>query len=190
MRIIVDDDRSFGFAHLGEAALNSLEPLEPCNNILIGDPELERDGNGGKRILDIVAPRDRNVHSDRSSLTVLVEDQCVEVGAARHGSHVLRANVGKRGKTVGHDAPVTDPADQILNLWMVDANNRKAIERHVLDELDKRVLHCVEASIMFEMLGVDVRDHRDRSVEPQKASIAFVCLDHPPVAFAEPAFDP
>ena len=33
--IIVDDHRTVGFAHLGEAALDSFEPFKPGNNCLI-----------------------------------------------------------------------------------------------------------------------------------------------------------
>ena len=44
----------------------------------------------------------------------------------------------------------------------------------------------VEAAIMFEMLGIDVGDDRDGPVEPKEAAVAFVGLDHPPVALAEP----
>ena len=44
----------------------------------------------------------------------------------------------------------------------------------------------VEAAVMFEMLGIDVGDDRDRPVEAEEAAVALVGLDHPPVAFAEP----
>ena len=73
-----------------------------------------------------------------------------------------------------------------LHLGMVDAQHRGAVEGHVLDELDERVLDLVEAAVMVEMLGIDVGDDRDRAVEPQEAAVALVGLDHHPVALAEP----
>ena len=68
---------------------------------------------------------------------------------------------------------------------MVEAQDRRAIEGHVLHELDERVLDPVEAAIMVEMLGIDIGDDRDRAVEPEKAAVAFVGLDHHPFAVAE-----
>ena len=70
-------------------------------------------------------------------------------------------------------------------------STRDAVERHVLDELDERLLDRVEAAIMVEMLGIDVGDDRDRAVEPQEAAVALVGLDHHPVADAPSrAFEP
>ena len=69
---------------------------------------------------------------------------------------------------------------------MIDAEQGGAVEGHVLDELDERVLDLLEAAIMVEMLGIDVGDDRDRAVEPQEAAVALVGLDHHPVGAAEP----
>ena len=73
---------------------------------------------------------------------------------------------------------------------MVDAEQRRAVEGHVLDELDERVLDLLEAAIMIEMLGIDVGDDRDRAVEPQEAAVALVGLDHHPVGAPSRAFEP
>ena len=69
---------------------------------------------------------------------------------------------------------------------MVHAHHREAVERHVLDELAVGLLDLFEPAVMLEMLGIDVGDDRDRPVEAEEAAVAFVGLDHHPVALAEP----
>ena len=122
--IIVDDDRAFHFADLREATLDTFKPFKCSNNCLIGNTKLERDRNRSQRILDIVAARDRHMHRDGASLTIAAEDQCIEITAARHRRHIVRANVGERREAIGHDPPVADSADDVLHLRMVDAQDR------------------------------------------------------------------
>ena len=59
--VIVDDDRAVGFADLGEAALDAVEPFEAGNDCLVRNAELERDGDRGQRILDVVPAGDRDI---------------------------------------------------------------------------------------------------------------------------------
>src|SRR3546814_12879999 len=68
---------------------------------------------------------------------------------------------------------------------MVETEHRGAIEGHILDKFDERVLDRVEAAIMVEMFGIDVGVDRDRPVEAQEAAVAPVVLDVPPVATAQ-----
>ena len=100
--------------------------------------------------------------------------------------HIVGAQVRQRGEAVGHDPPVADSADDVLHLRMVDAHHRETVEGHVLDELAVGLLDLLEPAVMLEMLGIDVGDDRDRPVEPKEAAVAFVGLDHHPVALAEP----
>ena len=77
-------DRTVDFADLGEAALDAFEPFEAGNDCVVGNSELQRDGDRGKRILDIVAAGDRHVHGlDRPPLAVLVEDHARRSGCRR-----------------------------------------------------------------------------------------------------------
>jgi hypothetical protein len=73
---------------------------------------------------------------------------------------------------------------------MIDAQQGRAVERHVLDELDEGILHAVERAIMFEMLGIDVGDHRDGAVEAQERAVALVRLHHHPVELPSRALEP
>ena len=103
------------------------------------------------------------------------------------GVDILAAHIGLGGEAVGDDAPVAHARDDRLHLGMIDAQQGRAVERHVLDELDERVLDRVEAAIMIEMLGIDIGDDRDRAVEPQEAAVALVGLDHHPVGLRRAA---
>ncbi len=44
---------------------------------------------------------------------------------------------------------------------MVDAHHREAVERHVLDEVAKCVLHRLEGLEVIEMFGIDIGDDGD-----------------------------
>ena len=160
---------------------------KPCGDHLVGDAHLRRHADRGQRVLDIVPAGHRQVrcprscaprHGGRGSTRRTV--------AAGHRHDILAAHVGLGGEAVGDDPPVAQARDDRLHLGMVDAEQGRAVEGHVLDELDEGVLHLLEAAIMIEMLGIDVGDHRDRAVEPQEAAVALVGLDHHPVGLAEP----
>ena len=188
--VIVDHDRAIGFADLCEAPFYPFEPFEPGNDCFIRNAKLQRHRDRGQRVLDVVTARDRHVKRDGPTLAVPAEDQRVEPRSARHRRHIVRPDVGERREAVGDDPPVADPADDVLNLGMIDAQHRETVEGHVLDELDERVLDAIEIAIMLEMLGIDVGDDGDGSVEPEEAAVALVSLDHPPVAFPSRALEP
>src|SRR5881398_110379 len=112
VRIIVDDDRAVGFAHPGEAAFYTVEAIEPLEDRIVAQPHLQRHRDRSKRILDIVAPGHR--HFDAlygAALAVAGEHERIEATAAGDVRDVVSPNVGQRGKAVGDDAPVADPAD-------------------------------------------------------------------------------
>ena len=69
-------------------------------------------------------------------------------------------HVGLRIFAVGDDAAILDAADEALHHRMVDAHHREAVERHVLDEGAKRLLHGFESLEVIEMLGIDIGDDR------------------------------
>src|SRR5438132_2400685 len=96
---------------------------------------------------------------ERAALPFPAEDHDVEPAAPWHWRNIVGANVGERGKAVSDDPAVADASDHSLYFGMVDAQHGQAVERHVLDELDERVLDPLEAAVMFEMLGIDVGHH-------------------------------
>ncbi len=95
-------------------------------------------------------------------------------------------NVSVGAQAVSDDAAIGDAGDQGLHLGMVEAHYGKAIERNVLDEAHEGVAQRVEGTVVIEMLGIDVGDHRDGRGQAQERAVRFVGLDHHPVACAQP----
>ena len=132
----------------GEAPLDPAEAGERLAQHVVGDAELARDRDRGERVLHIVAAR----HGEAQALDALVDEAAHRGRAARRRTRcragskrrLERAHVGLRAEAVGDQAPVGDPAEQRLDLGMIDAQHGEAVERHVLDEARKAVVHRVE----------------------------------------------
>ena len=69
---------------------------------------------------------------------------------------------------------------------VVGAGDDRAVERHFVREVDERLLQIVEPAVVFEMLVVDVRNHRNRRKQLQERPVAFVRLGHHQLAAAQP----
>ncbi len=97
-----------------------------------------------------------------------------------------QAHVGLRVFAVSEDTPILQLADQRLHHRMVGAHHSKAVERDILDEGAKRILHRIECLEMVEVLRIDIRDDRDIGRQFQKRPIGFIGLNDHPVSAAEP----
>lgn len=185
--VIVDDRGTCDLAHLGEAPLDPAELGETLLDRRIGNAQLQRHADRGERVLDIVAAGHRQFDIlDRAGRAVAIADDCLEPIAAGMRRDVHAPHIGARRKAIGHDPPVTDARDDRLHFGMIEAQQRRTVEGHVLDELDERRLHLLERAIMVEMLGIDVGHDREGAVEPQEAAVALIRLDDHPVALAQP----
>ena len=122
---------------------------------------------------------------DQARLAIAVAHRHVEAVATWKWHDTLAANVGLRGETVGDDAAIANAGHDALHFGVIQAQEGGAVEGHVLDELDEGALDRVEIAIVIEMLGIDVGDHRERTVEAQEAAVALIGLDHHPVARAQ-----
>ena len=128
---------------------------------------MQRDRDGGERVLDIVAARHGQIDAlYRAAVPVTVADHDIEAVAVGARHDVGAAHIGLRGKAVGDDAAVADARDDRLHLRMIEAEHRRAVEGDILDEFDEGVLDRVEAAIMVEMFGIDIGDDGDGAVEP------------------------
>ena len=58
---------------------------------------------------------------------------------------------------LAYHAAVADLADPRLHFRVVDANDRRAVERHIVDELHEGILYPVEVTIVVEVLGKDIQ---------------------------------
>ena len=103
---------------------------------------------------------------------------------------VEKARVGLRILAVGQNPPVLDPPDQLLHRGMIEAHDGEAVKRQILDQGEKGLLDRVEGLEVVEVLGIDVGDDRDVGRQLEEGAVAFVGLDHHPVAGAEPRIGP
>ena len=103
---------------------------------------------------------------------------------------VHEAHVGLRILAVGQNSAVFDLADEFLHGRMIEAHDREAIERQVSDQRQKGVLDGVEGLEVVEVLGIDVGDDGDVGGQLEERAVAFVGLDHHPVASAKPRVGP
>ena len=141
MAVIVDDRHAAGLADLGEAPLDPAELGEALLDRRIGNAQLERHADRGERVLDVVAARHRQLDAlDRAGGAVAVADDRLEAVAAMMRHHVDAAHVRAGGKAIGHDPAIAHARDDRLHFGMVEAQQRGAVEGHILDKLDERVL--------------------------------------------------
>ena len=86
-------------------------------------------------------------------------------------------------------APVSDDAaihqrKKLLDVFVVQAQDGRAVERHLLDELEERGANLDDGRIVIQMLAVDVGDHGQDRAELQKRAVAFVGFHHQEIALA------
>ena len=69
---------------------------------------------------------------------------------------------------------------------IVGAQDRDAVERHAVQEVDEGLLELREiVPVGLHVVGVDVGDHRHHRQQVQERRVGFVGLDHDVVAAAE-----
>src|SRR3981189_711794 len=81
-----------------------------------------------------------------------IAEGALEAGTATVRIEIGQPRVGLRIFAIGDDTAVLDLADDGLHHRMVDATDREAVERHVLDETAERLLQRLERLEMIEML--------------------------------------
>src|SRR5712672_924315 len=74
-----------------------------------------------------------------------------------------------------------------LHVRFIEAENRRAIEGHAIDELHEGVLNVFERGILIEMFPVDGGDNGDYRCQEQKSAVAFIGFDDEEFTFAEPS---
>ena len=101
-------------------------------------------------------------------------------GADVDGAHLgllADAVAGHRALHVGHD---------FAHRRVVDAQDRRAIEGHAMQEFEEGALELAEVvPVGFHVVGVDVGHHRHHRHQVQERCIGLVGLDHDVVAAAE-----
>ncbi len=137
------------------------------------DSDLHRDRDRGERIhRDMNAGRGNRHGAQRLALTHDFEARRETVD-----DDFLGAQVGV-GRHAIRDHRLANRGQQRAHIDAVDAENSRAIERHVIDEAQKRIAHAIDISIMIEVLGIDVGNDRERRHQQQKRRVALVGLGH------------
>src|SRR3546814_8959097 len=85
---------------------------------------------------------------DRAYIAVAVAHRDIETVRTAFGGHVDPADIGLRREAIGHNPPIADARHDPLHFRMVQAQQRRAIERHVLDKLDIRRLDVIDIAKM------------------------------------------
>src|SRR5579884_1619151 len=106
-----------------------------------------------------------------------------ELAFGRGQDDVFDFEIDLRGASVG-DGAAANGGEDLLDVFIFNAEDRRAIERNFIDELGEGVLNIGESRVMIQMLAVDVGDYGDDGRELKKRSVAFVRFDHQNGAFA------
>jgi hypothetical protein len=80
----------------------------------------------------------------------------------------------------------TRGSKQELHVRLVEAHDRGAVERHLVEEGDEGVAHCLEGAVVVEVLGVHGGDDGNRRRELEEGAVRFVGLGHQVLPLAEP----
>ena len=70
-------------------------------------------------------------------------------------------------------------------LAIVQADDRGAVERHLVDELDEGGADVVERRVVIQVLAIDVGDHGDDGRELEERAVALVGFHHQEIAVAD-----
>ena len=106
---------------------------------------------------------------------VRVVVQHLERGPERPERDVPCLVIGLGAHAVGLVA-LLDLRDERLDVRLVQAEDRHAVERHLVDEREEGRLDLVDVPVIVEMLRVDVGDHGDGRRELEEAPVALVRL--------------
>src|SRR5215467_9193753 len=152
MPVVVDDRDATGAPQDLKAALDSREAGQRALNGGERDLEIEAHADRRKRVEHVVAARDlqRDLAEEAPAL--------VDLEAAGHARQLqaARDEVRARLEPVRDDA-LLDSRNQELDVRLVQAQDHRAVERHLVDERHEGLADRVEAAVVIEVLGVDGR---------------------------------
>ncbi len=89
--------------------------------------------------------------------------------------------VGLRAVSVG-DRAALHQRHNTLHVGVVEAQDRRAVERNLVDELDEGGPDVVDGAVAIEVLAIYIGYHRHDGRELQKGAVALVGLYYQKVA--------
>ena len=176
----------FQFAGAGKAALDAAERGERLPDRLRAHAEPMRDGKRGRRVQRVVMAGHRHddvfKHGLGAALAVANDRRKARNAIAE--IETGEPDIGVRIFPIGDDAPVLDLGRKLSHDRMVEAHDRETVEGNIFDESAKSLLDRRESSEMIEVFGIDIGDDRYIGGKLEESAIAFVGLDHHPIAAA------
>src|SRR5712671_5052396 len=181
MAVVVDHSNVVHGAFDVEAPTNTRKFAQAFANQFGGNVEIERDCGGGGGVAYIVDAR-RMEELENAEVIAFVGQ--AKFAAQSFELDVADDEIGLAGRAVSDDGALYAGNDG-LHVGLVEAENRRAIKGHAIDELHEGVLNVFERGILIEMFPVDGGDHRHHGRQAQKGTVAFVCFDYEKFTFAE-----
>src|SRR5713101_3390054 len=181
MAVIVDHGNVVDRAFNVEAPADSREFAEAIADQLRGHVEVEGDSRCGRGVAHIVDAR-RMKELENAEVVAFVGQ--AKFAAQAFELDVADDEIGLAGSAVGNNRALY-ARDHGLHVRLVQAQNRRAVKRHAIDELYEGILNVFQRGILIEMLAVDGGDGGDNGREQQEAAVAFVGFDHEELALTE-----
>ena len=181
MAVVVDHEHPTLLALHLEAAMDAAELLESAAGTAEGDLELRR-RRERRQGVERVMPSG-HVQPHRPDLPSVAPD--LEGRLQSLHPELARLPVGLGRRTVGDEA-LADLRQEGPHVHVVDAQDREAIERHAMDELQVRLTHPLHVAVEIEVLAVDVRHHGNDRGEKEEGPVALVGLGDQELRLAEP----
>src|ERR1700730_1008761 len=181
MAIVVDHRDVVDHALNVEASADTREFAEAFADQLCRNVQIERDSSGSGGVAHVVNAW-RMEELEYAEVVAFV-------GQAKFTAEAFELDVGDDEIGLTRSAVGDDRALHVwnngLHVGLVNAQNRRAVKGHAIDELHEGILNIFERGILVQMLAVDGGHDSDDGRKQQEAAVAFVGFDHEEFAFAE-----
>ncbi len=156
--------RCFDVGDMLQPSIDALESRQRALDRRVIDPELSRHGDCGKRIENVVRPRE--VHGDLERRRRSSQD--IERGLQPLASDVLGSYVRGLAQSVAQNRPA-NAAQDAFDVHIIQTQHGQPIERQVVEELHEALLEKLEISaVRNKVIVVDVCDDRDERLKVRK----------------------
>src|SRR5712672_295995 len=181
MAVVVDHCDIVDGALNVEAPTDAGKFAQTFANQFGGNVEIERDRGGGSGVAHVVDARGME-ELENAEIVAFVGQP--KFAAQPFELDVTDDQISLAGCAVSDDGALHIGNDG-LHVGLVEAENRRAIEGHAIDELHEGVLDIFERGVLIEMFPVDGGDHCDHRRQEQKCTVAFIGFDDEEFTFAK-----
>ena len=157
MTVVVDHQDVARLAEHLEAAVDAAELGQRLAHRGERHADLAGGNRRGERVQRVMAPR----HLQLDPPVVGIAAAHVEAGDQAVDRHVARHPVRVGAGAVG-DVRLADVRQQRAHARMVETEDGAPVERDTVNEGEEGLFDLLDGAEVIEMLGIDVRHHRDR----------------------------